>query len=338
MSKEKEMEVVMNRIVKARLCWWLGRRYDEALQTYAQIEGYLERISPEDEAEVEKLNTIKRMFHEEAGRFLRVIGQEEKAKEHMRLALALFPADHLIVTSLLEEEVPISDPEAAVRELKKQREDHVKGLPYPASPALHASSFVRLAEIMMEMGMTEAAHKTLTDFLELVKKAEDEWDDDRPMMSPGGSMSPRDCLTVSYACELLGNEEEARSYLNRAAEAMVATIEWVEKREKNSWMKALVYEEAGTIFEKLEPRKALECYDTATEIYAKGLTEDNRRYGYSYSSYDLEFRRQLGYLWPLFRFDIFARLALRRQRLLAVIDGEVGYPLWREPRTTSPDR
>ncbi len=98
-------------------------------------------------------------------------------------------------------------------------------------------------------------------------------------------------------------------------------------------MKALMYEQTGAIFERLDPRKALEHYDLAEKLYAEAMMTNVDPYEYGSSHYDQEFLRQLGHLWPLFRFDTFARLALRRQRLLAVIDGEAGYPLRREPRS-----
>ena len=332
MSLSVKLDAVMEKIIHARKCWWLGRTYEEALRTYAEIEDDLSELSPEDDSEIERLNQIARMFHEEAGRLLKVIGEEDRAMEHMKKALELHPPEHLRGTRILSEDLPIPDPKAVWRELKKEREDYVKGVPYPASPAVYASQFVKLAETMMGVGMTEDAHEMLADFLDSVKKAEDERDGD------WGPMNRDDYFVVSHAHELLGNVDEAMSYLQKAAQADMkiqdVVEERVEERVENNYRKALMYEQTGAIFEKLDPGKALECYDLAEKHFAKAPTSDERPRRDMSLGYDLEFLRQLGHLWPLFRFDTFARLALRRQRLLAVIDGEAGYPLRREPRST----
>lgn len=327
MSIEEELNEVMEKIIHARKCWWLGRTYDEALRTYAEIEDDLSELSPEDDSEIERLNQIARMFHEEAGRLLKVIGEEGKAMEHMKKALELHPPEHLRGTRILSEDLPIPDPKAVWRELKKEREDYVKGVPYPASPAVYASQFVKLAETMMGVGMTEDAHEMLVDFLDSVMKAEDERDGN------WGPMNRDDYFVVSHAHELLGNKDEAMSYLQKAAQAAMKIQEWPEERRGNNYRRALMYEQTGAIFEKLDPGKALECYDMAEKHFAKAPTSDEHPYRDMFLGYDQEFLRQLGHLWPLFRFDTFARLALRRQRLLAVIDGEAGYPLRREPRS-----
>ena len=280
MSIEEELNEVREKIYHAMKCWWLGRRYKEALRTYAEIEDDLSELSPEDDSEIERLNQIARMFHEEAGRLLKVIGEEDRAMEHMKKALELHPPEHLRGTFVLQWELPIPDPKAVERELKKNREDCVKSLPYPVSPAVYASQFVKLAETMMGVGMTEDAHEMLADFLGSVKEAEDERDGD------WGPMNRDDYFVVSHAHELLGNVDEAMSYLQSAAQAAMKIQEGVEEREKNIHMKALMYEQTGAIFERLDPRKALEHYDTAEKLYAEAMMTNVDPYEYESSHYD----------------------------------------------------
>ncbi|MCJ2557250.1 MAG: hypothetical protein LN415_09145 [Candidatus Thermoplasmatota archaeon] len=330
MQYPEGMSEINRKIHEARALWWGKRNYARAVEAYAEVEKMWEEMPSEDPDEAYSKRVNGEVLYITLGNLMEAMGERERAMDCYRKVYDLrathVPEDYPFSLAF---NLPVFDPKPALRELKDLKNRLVKAEKRPTLPFHFPMLSLKLAEALIDEGRVEESREVLLDFLDIVDRVERVEEMRKVRGQLLGSMHQ---FMASHACELLGERERALSHLEKAARLVEKHESDIDARWRTNWDKGHWYEEAGAIFEKLDPRRALEYYDNAEHHYAKAMSDREYPDEYSSSFYDQEFDRQLGPASVLFRYDTFARLALRRHRVVAVIDGEAGYPLRRRPR------
>lgn len=286
---------------------------------YIQIEEGVRELESQGKAETKGVNEIIAQFHISAGHLMEVIGDQDKAMDHFEKAYALLPLEWLEQPGLIiANRMPMLDVRTVRGAISREGEKLLDGDGSPGSIYSFGLMSLRFAEALEEKRDSKGSEAVLRRFVGLLKESKSLGSDD---------MSRIVHFLASQAWELLADEEEAMESLRRASEISKSQEASYEGHGDNSYDRGLWFEETGAIFERLDPTAALEYYDKAESCYRDAVKRDEYPDDYYAPMYALEFSRQLGPQAHFLAADVFLRLAFRRQRLLAAIEGEAGYPI-----------
>lgn len=325
MPVEDKIRSISDRIVEARLSWWTGRRYDEAAKIYTEVEKDLERLISREESNTAQTRRLAMDFHVDFGRLMTVIGERSKAIDHFRKAHEFSIGRPAGPSSpYLYDDLPIMDVEAYRRHLGAMRISQRSRGKSLFELVDFGWKSLKLADALVASGRVEESRDALIQFLQEAENREVDEDKSEDRIT---------LFVMSEAWKRLGDKSKSLSSLEKAAEISKKCQDKIDEPERDLYRRGLWYEETGAIFEEIDPLQALDYYEAAARCYARAVTSEGfGSEGPGSLVYYTEFQRHFGDLAYLFRYDTFARLAFRRQRLLAAIEGKAGYPIRRNLR------